>query len=313
MPIRWLKSLDRSEQSNMRHVTVLLNETVAGVLPKSGGVYVDGTLGAGGHTEQICKLAPNSTIIGIDADADAIERAKVRLAGMPCTLLTSNNFNDKISEILDEFQIDEVDGVILDLGMSSDQLDRSGRGFSFLRDEPLKMTMKNQITDHELDAYKIVNTFNAEQLATVIYGYGDEKYSRRIARAIIEARQDAPIETSGKLAEIVKRSVPFHYRNGKTHPATKTFQALRIAVNDEIERLESTLQQAYAKLKIGGRLSVISFHSLEDRIVKRFARDKAQEGLVKIITKKPMIPTEEEIRSNPRSRSAKLRIIEKIK
>jgi len=302
----------------MRHVTVLLNETVAGLfsnkeMPKSGGVYVDGTLGAGGHTEEICRLAPKSTIIGIDADADAIERAKVRLAGMPCTLLTSNNFNDKLSEILDEFQIEEVDGVILDLGMSSDQLDRSGRGFSFLRDEPLKMTMKNKVSSSELDAYRIVNEFNAEQLATVIYGYGDEKYSRRIARAIVEAREESPIETSGKLAEIIKRAVPFYYRNGKNHPATKTFQALRIAVNDEIERLESTLQQAYAKLKIGGRLSVVSFHSLEDRTVKRFAKDKAQDGLVKIITKKPMVPTEEEVRSNPRSRSAKLRIIEKIK
>jgi 16S rRNA (cytosine1402-N4)-methyltransferase len=297
----------------MRHVTVLLNETVAGILPKSGGVYVDGTLGAGGHTEKICELAPKSTIIGIDADADAIERAKARLAGMPCTLLTSNNFNDKLSEILDEFQIDEVDGVLLDLGMSSDQLDRSGRGFSFLRDEPLKMTMKSRISENELDAYKIINSFNEEQLATVIYGYGDEKYSRRIARAVVEARQDSPIETSGRLAEIIKRAVPFHYRNGKTHPATKTFQALRIAVNDEIERLESALQQAYAKLKIGGRLSVISFHSIEDRIMKRFARDKAQEGLVKIITKKPIVPTQEEIKENPRSRSAKLRIIEKIK
>lgn len=296
----------------MRHVTVLLQEAVAGLLPKSGGVYVDGTLGAGGHAEEICRVAPKSTIIGIDADEDAIERAKVRLAGMPCTLLTSNNFNDKISEILDGFQIDEVDGVVLDLGMSSDQLDRSGRGFSFLRDEPLRMTMKSKVSDDELDAYKIINTFNEEQLATVIYGYGDEKYSRRIARAIVEARQDSPIETSGRLAEIIKRSVPFHYRNGKTHPATKTFQALRIAVNDEIERLEKTLEQAYTKLKIGGRLSVISFHSIEDRIVKRFAKDKAQQGLVKIITKKPTVPTEEEVKSNPRSRSAKLRIIEKI-
>lgn len=296
----------------MRHVTVLLNETVAGLLPKSGGVYVDGTLGAGGHTEEICRVAPKSTIIGIDADADAIERTKVRLAGMPCTLLTSNNFNDKISEILDEFQIDEVDGVLLDLGMSSDQLDRSGRGFSFLRDEPLKMTMKNQISDHELDAYKIVNTFNAEQLATVIYGYGDEKYSRRIARAIIEAREESPIETSGRLAEIIKRAVPFHYRNGRTHPATKTFQALRISVNDEIERLETTLEKSFDRLKIGGRLSVISFHSLEDRYVKRFCKAKSQEGLAKIITKKPVTPTEAEVKENPRSRSAKLRIIEKI-
>lgn len=296
----------------MRHVTVLLHEAVSALLPKSGGVYVDGTLGAGGHTEEICRVAPKSTIIGIDADADAIERAKVRLAGMPCTLLTSNNFNDKILEILDEFQIDEVDGVILDLGMSSDQLDRSGRGFSFLRDEPLRMTMQNKISENDLDAYKIVNTFNEEQLATIIFGYGEEKYSRRIARGIVEAREVEDIKTTGQLAAIIKQSVPFKYRIGKTHPATKTFQALRISVNDEIERLEVVLENAFRRLKIGGRLSVISFHSLEDRVVKRFAKSKAEENLAKIITKKPFIPTDEEIKENPRSRSAKLRIIEKI-
>ncbi len=295
----------------MRHVTVLLNETVAGLLPKSGGVYVDGTLGAGGHTEEICRVAPKSTIIGIDADADAIERAKARLAGMPCTLITSTNFNDKISEILDENRIDEVDGVLLDLGMSSDQLDRSGRGFSFLRDEPLKMTMQSEISKNDLDAYKIINHFNEEQLATIIYGYGEETYSRRIAKAIVEAREISEIKTTGQLADIIKKSVPFKYRNGKTHPATKTFQALRISVNDELERLEITLEQSFNRLKKGGRLSVISFHSLEDRIVKRFAKAKYDEGKATLITKKPMVPTTEEIKANPRSRSAKLRIIEK--
>lgn len=295
----------------MRHVTVLLNETVAGLLPKSGGVYVDGTLGAGGHTEEICRVAPKSTIIGIDADADAIERAKARLAGMPCTLITSTNFNDKISEILDENGIDEVDGVLLDLGMSSDQLDRSGRGFSFLRDEPLKMTMQSEISTNDLDAYKIINNFNEEQLATIIYGYGEETYSRRIAKAIVEAREISEIKTTGQLADIIKKSVPFKYRNGKTHPATKTFQALRISVNDELERLEITLEQSFNRLKKGGRLSVISFHSLEDRIVKRFAKAKYDEGKATLITKKPMVPTTEEIKANPRSRSAKLRIIEK--
>jgi 16S rRNA (cytosine1402-N4)-methyltransferase len=284
---------------------------VAGLLPKSGGVYVDGTLGAGGHTEEICRVAPKSTIIGIDADADAIERAKARLAGMPCTLITSTNFNDKISEILDENGIDEVDGVLLDLGMSSDQLDRSGRGFSFLRDEPLKMTMQSEISTNDLDAYKIINNFNEEQLATIIYGYGEETYSRRIAKAIVEAREISEIKTTGQLADIIKKSVPFKYRNGKTHPATKTFQALRISVNDELERLEITLEQSFNRLKKGGRLSVISFHSLEDRIVKRFAKAKYDEGKATLITKKPMVPTTEEIKANPRSRSAKLRIIEK--
>lgn len=295
----------------MRHVTVLLNEAVAGLSPKSGGVYVDGTLGAGGHTEKICEMAPRSTIIGIDADVEAIERAKARLAGMPCTLITSNNFNDKISQILDENEIDEVDGVLLDLGMSSDQLDRSGRGFSFLRDEPLKMTMESVSATNALTAEKIVNSFTEEQLATVIYGYGEERYSRRIARAIVEARENSPITTTGQLADIIKKSVPVKYSHGKTHPATKTFQALRIAVNDELERLEKTLEDSFRKLKTGGRLSVISFHSLEDRIVKRFMKEKSKDGLGILINKKPITPSAEEIKINPRARSAKLRVIEK--
>lgn len=295
----------------MRHITVLLHEAIAGLSPKSGGIYVDGTLGAGGHTEEICKIAPHSTIIGIDADEEAIERASVRLAGMPCKLITSLNFNNKISEILDENNIDEVDGVVLDLGMSSDQLDRSGRGFSFQRDEPLKMTMQKDVSKNSLTAERIVNEFNEEQLATVIYGYGDEKYSRRIAKAIIEAREISPIKTTVQLAEIIKNAVPIRYRFGKTHPATKTFQALRISVNDEIERLEETLSKSFDRLKKGGRLSVISFHSLEDRVVKRFMKDKISQNLAIGITKKPIAPSVEEIKSNPRSRSAKLRIIEK--
>lgn len=295
----------------MRHITVLLHEAIAGLSPKSGGIYVDGTLGAGGHTEEICKIAPHSTIIGIDADEEAIERASVRLAGMPCKLITSLNFNNKISEILDENNIDEVDGVVLDLGMSSDQLDRSGRGFSFQRDEPLKMTMQKDVSKNSLTAERIVNEFNEEQLATVIYGYGDEKYSRRIAKAIVEAREISPIKTTVQLAEIIKNAVPIRYRFGKTHPATKTFQALRISVNDEIERLEETLSKSFDRLKKGGRLSVISFHSLEDRVVKRFMKDKISQNLAIGITKKPIAPSVEEIKSNPRSRSAKLRIIEK--
>ena len=295
----------------MRHVTVLLHETVAGLSPKTGGVYVDGTLGAGGHTEEICKVAPHSTIVGIDADEEAIERARVRLAGMPCTLITSLNFNDKISEILDENKIDEIDGVILDLGMSSDQLDRSGRGFSFQRDEPLKMTMQNKAGANSLTAERIINEFNEEQLATIFYGYGEEKFSRRIAKAIVESRDENPITTTLQLAEIIKKAVPVRYRFGKIHPATKTFQALRIAVNDEIERLEITLNKSFERLKKGGRLSVISFHSLEDRIVKRFMKEKIGNNEALGITKKPIIPTEEEIKLNPRSRSAKLRILEK--
>lgn len=295
----------------MKHKSVLLQETVEGLAPRAGGVYVDGTLGSGGHTALLAQLAPQSTIIGIDADTEAIARATERLKGCAAHIITHQGYNDEITAVLNAHGYTSVDGVMLDLGVSSDQLETSGRGFSFLRDEPLRMTMHTNHDAHVLTAEKILNTFTEEQLATVIYGYGEEQFSRRIAKAIVEARQHAPIRTTTELAQIVTMAVPSWYRNKKTHPATKTFQALRIAVNDELERLEQTLAHAFQALAPRGRLSVISFHSLEDRVVKRFMKQVVAQGHAIAITKKPIVPTREECAVNPRARSAKLRIIEK--
>lgn len=295
----------------MKHTSVLLQETVEGLAPRAGGVYVDGTLGSGGHTKLLAERAPGSTIIGIDADPEAIARATERLKGCGARIITHLGYNDEISVALNENNIDQIDGVMLDLGMSSDQIETSNRGFSFMRDEPLLMTMHDARDTSKLTAAKMVNTFTEEQLATIIYGYGEEQFSRRIAKGIVEARALAPITTTGQLRDIIVNVVPGWYRSKKSHPATKTFQALRISVNDELERLEHTLAQSFAHLRSGGRLSIISFHSLEDRVVKRFMKQLAAQGLATCITKKPRVPTTDEIVSNPRARSAKLRILEK--
>lgn len=297
----------------MNHISVLLHESVDGLNPKDGGIYVDGTLGSGGHVAELVSKAKNITVIGIDIDQGAIERATERLKEFSSKfkLITANSFNDRIAEILDENGIDSVDGVLIDLGMSSDQIDTSGRGFSFLRDEPLLMTMDKNPEPGALTAERIVNEFTEQQIATIIFGYGEESFSKRLARVIVEAREKEPIKTTKQLADIISEAVPAFYRNGKRHPATKTFQALRTAVNDELERLEGALTGAFKKLKPGGRLVVISFHSLEDRIIKRFMRTKEDEGLATRITKKPITPTEEEKKTNPRARSSKLRILEK--
>lgn len=297
--------------NSMKHTSVLLQETVEGVAPRAGGVYVDGTLGSGGHTALLAKMAPGSTIIGIDADPEAIARATERLKGCGARIITHHGYNDELGVALKANNIEHIDGLILDLGMSSDQIETSNRGFSFLRDEPLLMTMHDARDVHALTAAKMVNTFTEEQLATIIYGYGEEQFSRRIAKGIVEARVVAPITTTGQLAEIIANAVPGWYRHRKSHPATKTFQALRISVNDELERLEHTLAQAFAYLRSGGRLSIISFHSLEDRVVKRFMKGLEGQGLATRITKKPIAPSADEIKSNPRARSAKLRILEK--
>lgn len=291
------------------HKTVLLHETVHALEPKQGGVYVDATLGAGGHSHYLCSQAPKSTIIGIDADADAVARATKRLADSSCTFKTSIAYNDQFNAVLEEHGITNVDGVMVDLGMSSDQLEQSGRGFSFMRDEPLLMTMPSDHTG--MTAQTIVNEFTEEQIATIIAGYSDERYAKRIATAIVAAREKQPITTTTVLRNVIAHAVPQRYRNRKTHPATKTFQALRIAVNDEIDRLRLLLQAACDHLVPGGRLAVISFHSIEDRIVKRFMREQEDAGVAIRVTKKPIVPSEEEIAQNPRARSAKLRILEK--
>ena len=297
----------------MEHKSVLLNETVNGLNIKNNDIFVDMTLGGAGHSEAVAAAgAENLTIVGIDADDQALDRAKERLQKYNCKLILVTEYFDHLKEILEKNNLNYVDKVLFDLGYSSFEIDNPARGFSFLHDGPLKMTYTNNPDSKQLTAYDVVNDFQEENLADIIYGFGEETFSRRIARGIVEAREKKPIETTAELAKIITESVPFFYRKGKTHPATKTFQAIRIAVNNELDKLKIALNDAFEKLSPHGRIAVISFHSLEDRIVKNFFRDKIKEGIANFVNKKPIAPSREEIIKNPRSRSAKLRIIEKI-
>ncbi len=294
------------------HKTVLLNETVDGLNLPSKAIVVDGTFGGGGHSALVCTKFPDTKIIAIDQDKGAWKKAESKFKGLDCKVSFHNlNFRD-LDKALEIEGIKEVDGIILDIGLSSDQLDNSGRGFSFMKDEPLLMTMKENPLPEDLTAIDVVNTWGEENLANVIYGYGEERYSRRIAKAIFEARKVKKIETTFELVKIISDSVPAAYRRGRLHFATRTFQAIRIAVNDELGALEAGLEKGFEYLKKGGRMSVISFHSLEDRITKKFFKEKEKNGEAKLTTKKPITAGEIELKNNPRSRSAKLRILEKI-
>ncbi|MEI6528214.1 MAG: 16S rRNA (cytosine(1402)-N(4))-methyltransferase RsmH [bacterium] len=298
----------------MQHVTVLLKETVDGVSLKKGDIVFDGTLGGGGHSVEIAKrFGKDVKIVAVDRDQDALNRSEARLKDLKADYSLKLSDYRKIDEVLSGLGIKEVQGIILDLGLSSNQLDESGRGFTFQKDEPLYMTFARPEDKPLITATDIVNDWAEETIADIIYAYGDERYARRIAKAIVIARESGEIKTTGELVAIIESAVPAVYRRGKTNCATKTFQALRIAVNDELGALKEGLSKGFDKLAVGGRMSIISFHSLEDRTVKNFFRDKAKEGSGKLINKKPIIPKDEEIRENPRSRSAKLRIIEKIK
>jgi 16S rRNA (cytosine1402-N4)-methyltransferase len=293
------------------HKSVLLHETIDGLDLQSGDVVVDGTLGRGGHAIEAFRKEKKLFLVGIDRDEDAIEESRKKFLAVGISessfKLFLGNFRD-MDRFIQESRKEYADKILLDLGLSSPQFDVSGRGFTFQKSEPLMMTMEKVPGKDSFTASDIVNTWAEGDIANVIYAYGDERYSRRIARAIVERREIAPIETTDDLAEIVSGAVPSIYRRGKIHPATKTFQALRVAVNDELGSLKTGLQTALATLKIGGRIAVISFHSLEDRIVKNFMRDAEKNGQGKPLTKKPITPSDEEIRENPRSRSAKLRI-----
>ncbi len=304
------------------HVPVLLHEVLAAfgeVISRKSKVesqsqfpiYLDGTLGGAGHALAIAKAcAGKITVIGLDRDPEAIERGYEVLEGKAGRIILANEDYRNLDTVLAANNLSGVDMILLDLGISSDELDTSGRGFTFQKDEPLLMTMGNP-AKYPFTAKDIVNNWAEEDIANVIYGYGEERFARKIARALIAYREKKHIETSGELAEIIKSCVPGFYRRGKIHPATRTFQALRIAVNDELNALKEGLKKGYEALHTGGRMQIISFHSLEDRIVKEFYKEKATEG-AKIITKKPLIATDQERAENPRSRSAKLRIIEKI-
>jgi 16S rRNA (cytosine1402-N4)-methyltransferase len=297
----------------MNHIPVLLSESIDGLAIKSGGIILDGTLGGGGHTSEIAKRHGDAVkIIGVDLDADAIGRAEEKLKDIPHdTKFRVSAFQDA-DKVLDELNLPKVDGVLLDLGISSYQLEVAGRGFSFMREEPLLMTMKKDPTDSDVTAMDVVNTWEEESLADIIYGFGEERYSRRIAKAIVTAREKQAIKTTKELAEIVNNAVGREYKRMKINPATKTFQAIRIAVNSELTAVESSIPKLFARLTTGGRMAIISFHSLEDRIVKQEFKKLAEVGSGKIITKKPITPSEEELKLNGRSRSAKLRIIEKL-
>ena len=303
---------------NSVHKTVLLNETVENLNLSKDSVVVDGTFGGGGHSALIAQTFPKVKIIAIDQDKGAFKKAESKFEGLKANISFHNTNFREISSVLEKEGIEGVDGIILDLGLSSDQLENSGRGFSFMKDEPLLMTMKDDglpgglPSPEDVTAEDIVNTWGEENLANIIYGYGEEQFSRRIAKGIVEARKVAQIKTTFELVKVIMDSVPNLYKKGRIHCATKTFQALRIAVNDELGALTEGLTKGIEALKKDGRMSVISFHSLEDRIVKRFFKEKEKEGIIKIITKKPIIGTEKEIKENPRSRSAKLRVISRL-
>jgi 16S rRNA (cytosine1402-N4)-methyltransferase len=295
-----------------KHIPVLLHECVDLLDIQPGETFLDGTLGSGGHSAYIAeKFGDKVSIIGLDRDSDAVKRSQERLKALGAKFsLREASFRD-LGRILDELQTPAVDAILLDLGISSDQLDASGRGFSFQRDEPLLMTMKEHPEESDLTAKEILNTFDEDTLEVILRGFGEERYSRKIARKIVEMRQEKPFETTFDLVEAIKLATPGFYGRGKIHPATRTFQALRIAVNEELTALEEGLGEGFERLKPGGRLAAISFHSLEDRLVKNFFRDQAKLSAGKLITKKPVTPTLEEANANPRSRSAKLRVIEK--
>lgn len=298
---------------NSVHKTVLLQETIDGLnltaSPSLGGnnnsLVIDGTFGGGGHSAEICKRYPGVKIIAFDQDKSAFKKSEIKFKDLNCNITFVNKNFREINE-------KNVDGIIFDLGLSSDQLENSGRGFSFIKDEPLLMTMKENPSSEDVTAMDVVNTWGEESLADIIYGYGEEKQARRIAKEIVEFRKKQKIETTFDLVKIIEQAIPAKFRKGRIHYATKTFQAIRIAVNDELGALGEGLEKGFQALKVGGRMSVISFHSLEDRIVKKFYKGKADEGIARLINKKVILASDDEIKNNPRSRSAKLRILEKI-
>ncbi|MEX1028220.1 MAG: 16S rRNA (cytosine(1402)-N(4))-methyltransferase RsmH [Candidatus Paceibacterota bacterium] len=294
------------------HQSVLIREVVDGLAVQEGDVVADATAGDGGHLAALCEQNHDTiTLIGMDADREQIERAGKRLADTDCqvTFVVSNfrNFDQAVRQA----GYESVDKVLFDLGWSTPQIEQSGRGFSFRRDEPLAMTYGQDGGAEATTAATVVNSWDESALRTIIRGYGEERFAGRIARAITEAREQKTIESTTELAEIIEGAVPVWYRTGRLHPATRTFQAIRIAVNDELATLEDGLHKSFEVLRPNGRIAVISFHSLEDRIVKQQFRDWAKAKLGTIVTKKPVGPTDKEREENPRSRSAKLRIFQK--
>ena len=310
--------------TEFHHVSVLLDECLDGLNIKPEGTYVDGTLGGAGHSSQIVKRLTTGHHIGIDRDPVALKAAGERLApfGDKVTLVHSNFC--EIKQVLEDLDIEGVDGILLDLGVSSPQLDDGSRGFSYMADAPLDMRMNSEDV---LTAYDVVNTWSQDELKRILYDYGEERYAPRIAAAICGRRETKPIETTLELVDVIRGAMPAAALREKQHPAKRSFQAIRIAVNDELGSVEKVMRDAIPCLNKGGRLAVITFHSLEDRIVKNAMADAAKgctcppnfpvcvcgkKPQVKIITRKPVVSGEEELERNPRARSAKLRVCEKL-
>ncbi|MCI8347829.1 MAG: 16S rRNA (cytosine(1402)-N(4))-methyltransferase RsmH [Firmicutes bacterium] len=310
---------------DFKHEPVLFDQCIKGLEIKPDGVYVDGTLGGGGHSTGICSaLNENGTLIGIDRDKDALAAASKRLEKFNCRkLFVQSNYSD-IKDILHQVGIDKIDGALLDLGVSSFQLDNPERGFSYMNQATLDMRMSQE---DSFTAFDVVNEYDKNHLTNIISKYGEERWASRIADFIVKARKDKPIETTFELVDVIKAAIPASARRTGPHPAKRTFQAIRIEVNDELSQLEKAVEEFCDVLNVNGRLCIITFHSLEDRIVKDIFNKRAnpctcpkefpvcvcgKRADVKKITGKPIQPVEQEKEDNPRSRSAKLRIIEKI-
>lgn len=307
-----------------KHVSVLLNEVIEKLNIKENGIYVDCTLGGAGHSINILKsLSNEGRLIGIDQDTAAIEASKIRLSKYENVEYVHDNFRN-IKKILKDLNIDKVDGILMDLGVSSYQLDEEKRGFSYMHDAPLDMRMN---LDSNFSAFNVVNDYSEEELYNVIKNYGEEQFAKRIAGFIAYRRSKSQIMTTMQLVEIIKAAIPAKYRRQGSHPAKKTFQAIRIEVNKELQYLDKTIEEAISCLNVEGRICIISFHSLEDRIVKRKFKGLenpctcppdfpqcvcGKKPVIKLISKKPILPSEEEIEGNARSRSAKLRVAEKL-
>ena len=307
-----------------KHVSVLLNECLDALNIKDDGIYVDCTLGGAGHSSHILqRLSKDGLLVGIDQDTDALKAAGERLKEYENKKLVHNNFHN-IDSILEELDIPKVDGILMDLGVSSYQLDEGERGFSYMKDAPLDMRMNR---DREFSAYDVVNSYSMEDLWRIIRDYGEEKFAKRVAEFIVNRREEKPLETTLELVDIIKAAIPAKARREGPHPAKRTFQAIRIEVNGELEILNKAIEDGVNRLNKGGRMAIITFHSLEDRIVKLKFRELAnpctcpkefpicvcgKKPLVKLISRKAIDPSKEEVEENPRSRSAKLRVIERF-
>ncbi len=307
-----------------KHYSVMLAQTVDGLNVKDGGIYADGTLGGGGHSLEILSRADNVRLIGIDQDTDALAAARKRLSAFGQNVTYVNDNFRNVSSILDELGIDAIDGMVLDLGVSSYQLDNAERGFSYMQDAPLDMRMNK---DAKLTAYDVVNSYQEDELTDIFYRFGEENWSRRIAKFIVDKRKTSPVKTTHELAEIIRAAIPQAARKGESHPEKRVFQAIRIEVNGELDILKAAICDIVARLKKGGRLSVITFHSLEDRIVKQTFAELAKGCVcpsdfpvcvcgkkpeIKVVTRKPILPSKKELEENSRSKSAKLRVAEKL-